>query len=561
MTGLDDIPDLVPARMLNEFVYCPRLMWLEWVQGDFADNADTVEGRYAHRRVDIQSGEVPDAVAMEEEDRIHARSVLLSGENVGLIARIDLLEGSNGKVVPVDYKLGAAPDIPAGAWEPDRVQICAQGLILRENGYVVDEGVIYYVASKQRIPVPIDELLEARTLDLLSEMRHLVAKGAIPGPLTDSPKCPRCSLVGICLPDEVTMLTRTHPPAKKSEVRRLVPARSDALPLYLQSQGITLGKSGDVLVVRERGQILQEIRAIDVSEVVLFGNVQITAQALHLLCEREIPICHFSYGGWFYGLTEGTGHKNVELRLHQYRAHADAQASLVLARSFVTGKIHNCRTLLRRNGRNVAPEVLQELHTYAERSRTASSTDELLGIEGMAAKIYFSQFNCLLNPRDNKERWTFHFDQRSRRPPRDPINALMSFAYALLTKDFMLTTRAVGFDPFLGFYHRPRYGRPALALDLMEEFRPLICDSIVVSVVNTGEIASRDFIGRAGSTALTSSGRKTFLRAYGRRMDALITHPVFGYKVSYRRILEIQARLLGRWLSGEITDYPPFMTR
>jgi CRISPR-associated protein Cas1 len=155
----------------------------------------------------------------------------------------------------------------------------------------------------------------------------------------------------------------------------------------------------------------------------------------------------------------------------------------------------------------------------------------------------------------------FNFESRNRRPPRDPVNALLSFLYAMLVKDLVVTLVGVGFDPYLGFYHQPRYGRPALALDLMEEFRPLVADSVAIGMINNGEIRPIDFIYRAGACALTDSGRKRVLEAYERRLDSFVIHPIFGYAVSYRRVFEVQARLLSRLLQGEIPHYPSFTTR
>jgi CRISP-associated protein Cas1 len=155
----------------------------------------------------------------------------------------------------------------------------------------------------------------------------------------------------------------------------------------------------------------------------------------------------------------------------------------------------------------------------------------------------------------------FDFDGRNRRPPRDPVNALLSLAYSLLTKDLTLACYAVGFDPYMGFYHQPRYGRPALALDLMEPFRPLIADSAVLSAINTRMVTSKDFIRIGPSVALTPAGRKGFYRAYELRMDTMVTHPLFDYRVTYRRLLEVQARVLARVLEGEIGEYPVFTTR
>jgi CRISPR-associated protein Cas1 len=174
----------------------------------------------------------------------------------------------------------------------------------------------------------------------------------------------------------------------------------------------------------------------------------------------------------------------------------------------------------------------------------------------MAARHYFEGFARLL-----KDGQPFNIEGRNRRPPRDPVNALLSFVYAILVKELTVVLHSVGFDPMMGFYHRPRYGRPSLALDLAEPFRPLIADSVVLTAINNGEIAPSDFVRRAGGVALTDCGRRAILSAFERRMDTLVTHPIFGYQISYRRILEVQARLLARTVLGELPRYPNFCTR
>lgn len=560
-------PELVPARMLNEYAYCPRLAYLEWVQGEFEDSVDTIEGRFQHRRVDRPSGELPvrstgdTADLMDEDDAacetIHARSVMLSDSALGAVARIDLIEGQGKTVTPVDYKHGEAPDVPEGAWEPERVQVCLQGLLLRANGYTCNEGMIYFIESRQRVRVPLDSALVSRTMELLSGLRSMAAFGQIPGPLIDSPKCPRCSLVGICLPDEVNFITAKAETVKPEDVRRLTPARDDSVPVYVQSQGAVVGKSGDQLQVKQKGQVLQKVRLMEVSHLSLFGNVQVTAQALRELCARNIPVCHFTYGGWFNGITNGMSHKNVELRCRQYVDAMTPEAALSIARRMVFGKIKNCRTLMRRNHRNPSTATLAEMDRLANRAQTAPSLDTLLGIEGAAARTYFSEFQGMIKT----ESLAFDFRGRNRRPPRDPVNAVLSFLYAMLIKQATVTALTVGFDPFLGFYHQPRYGKPALALDLVEEFRPLVADSVCLTLINNGELTLEHFITRGNSTALTQNGCRKVIEAWERRMDTLVTHPLFGYAVSYRRILEIQARLLSRHLLGELPAYPVFRTR
>lgn len=554
-------PDCVPARMVNEYAYCPRLAYIEWVQGDFADNAYTVDGTYRHRNVDREAGDLPESP--QEGETIHARSVWLSAPSEHLTARVDLIEGTGPSVSPVDYKRGTIPDNPERSFEPERVQLCAQGLVLRANGYQCHGGTIYYSSSKTRVDIAFDDALVQRTRSLVKALREAAASARIPPPLTDSPKCAGCSLAGICLPDETNLLQADAACTDEGEegVRRLMPARDDALPLYVQEQGAYVGKKGNVVTVHLKGTKLGEARLFETSQVALFGNVQVTSQAMREFLARGIPVTFFSTGGWFMGIAHGMAHKNIELRLSQYQAAGDGPRSLALATTFVTAKIQNCRTMLMRNHRQPDEDVLRGLAKLADDARKAASLPPLLGIEGMAARLYYSCFDGMIKKREEEGEWSFDFDRRNRRPPLDPVNALLSYAYALLAKDLTVAALAVGFDPYLGFYHQPRYGRPALALDVMEEFRSIVADSVVLWAVNNGVLTARDFIRRGPAAALTPDARKKFIQAYEKRMDVLITHPVFGYRISYRRVLEVQLRLLGRALAGEIPQYPAFTTR
>ena len=551
------LPDLVPARMLNEFTYCPRLAYLEWVQSEFTHNPDTLDGRLSHRRVDVEDNRfVPAAsdLSNQEESALHSRSVMLSAPKLGIIAKMDILEMDGIVATPVDYKKGFAPAIPEGAYDPERVQLCAQALILRENGFQCERGVIYFVASKTRVEISFDSSLVALTLEMLNGLRTTASSPKIPLPLIDSPKCPRCSLVGICLPDETRWLS--HAGEDEDKVRRLLPARDDALPAYVQMQGAQVGKSGDRITVKLKGELVQDIRLHDLSQLCLFGNIQVTTQALHELTDRGIPICYFSMGGWFYAITTGMIHKNVQLRMEQFATALAPEKSLRLARAFIVGKIRNSRTILRRSLDDDPENILDRLADLAILAESAPSPESLLGIEGTAARYYFSGFSKLIKGGD-----AFHFEDRNRRPPRDPINALLSFLYSMLAKEWTVTLFSVGFDPMLGFFHKPRYGRPALALDMAEEFRPLIAESTALSLVNSGELSPSHFVSKAGACSLSESGRKITIAAFERRLDSLITHPIFGYKICYRRILEVQARLLARTLSGELPTFPNFLTR
>lgn len=573
---------LIPARMINEVLYCERLLYLEYVQGEWADNVFTADGQAVHRRVNEQEKALkpaPDGESTEERPYV-ARSVWLSSERLGMTAKIDLVEVDGGSVIPVEYKRSGRPDVPAGAYLPERAQVCAQVLLLREHGYECAHGEIYYAKDRQRVELQIDDDLIEQTLRAVERVRELSAEGRLPPPLVDSPKCRGCSLVGICLPDETRALTEEPDPepvpleeepalelgndpwglavSVETPVRRMFPARDDRLPVYVQAQAANVRLEGERLVIQAKGEPAREARLSNTSHVSLFGGVNMTMPALRTLMDRGIPVLFFSYGGWFAGQALGHDSKNVELRLAQYAATQDRERCLHLARGFVSSKVLNCRTLLRRNHATPNAVALSELKQLARKARFADSLETLLGIEGTAARRYFAEFSGMLTGSGQEH---FDLEGRNRRPPRDPVNALLSFCYSLLSKELLLALRAVGLDPLLGFFHQPHFGRPSLALDLMEEFRPIIADSVVIGALNTRVIQADDFIRAAGAVSLTPPARKRLIMAFERRMDQLVTHPVFDYRISYRRVLEVQARLLSRVLLGELPRYPEFRVR
>ena len=577
-----DEQDLVPARMINEVLYCERLMYLEWVQGEWADNVFTADGKAVHRRVDRKAKVLKPPVEPRTEDQerpYSARSVWLSSKQLGITAKIDVVEVEGGSVVPVEYKRGKQPD--SGPYLPEKAQLAAQVLLLREHGYECEHGEIYYAGDRRRVAVAVDDYLVSATVGAVARARDLVADGRLPPPLEDSPKCRGCSLAGICLPDETRALrndkveqdydpqevgddpwglvgTTGDEPSEETRVRRLYPARDDKVPLYVQDHRASMRLVGERLVVTTKDAPATEARLNNMSSVNLYGNVHVTTPALRRLMQDGIPVAFYTYGGWFVGRTVGADPKNVELRLAQYRAVTDSAFCLSKARCLVASKILNCRTLLRRNHSGDSSVALGELRQLARKARETQSLESLLGIEGTAARAYFQSFAGMLKGRDMG---TFEFERRNRRPPTDPVNAMLSFCYGMLTKACAFALASVGLDPLLGFYHQPHFGRPSLALDLMEEFRPVIADSVVISAINNGVIQAGDFVTAAGSVALTGPARKRVVQAFERRMDQLVTHPVFDYRISYRRLLEVQARLVSRLVLGELDQYPEFRVR
>ncbi len=563
--GTEASGHLIPASMLAAYAYCPRLSYLQWVQGEFQDSAETVEGRLLHRWIDAEEDAIP-----EDFRPFHARSVSLSAPQAGVCCRIDLLEGDGSQVTPIEYKRGetrkgqAAP----GIFEPHLIQLAAQCLALRENGFSCDEGMVYYIRSQERVPVKFDRQLLDRTGALLADMRRAVQRGMLPPPLENSQRCDRCSMAGICLPDEVNLLRemgaekepnqeRKQKGQPEEKIRMLLASRDDQVPLYVVGQGKTVRKRGERLEVwsYEEGKI-SEARVREISKVCLYGSAEITTPAMVELMQRNVPVLHFTHGGWFQGIALGMSHKNVQLRIQQFRWAEDEERSLSLARKIVSGKIENCRVLLSRNDKEIPGEVLESLKRLAAQAEGASQMQSLLGFEGAAAEVYFGRFGNMLKSSQN-----FSFQNRNKRPPKDPVNSVLSYLYGVLAKELFSTVLAAGFDPYLGFYHQPRYGRPALALDMMEEFRPVIADSSALTLFNKEELAGNDFIRTGIGISLTPDARRKVIAGYERRMQSEVVHPIFGYRLSYRRILEVQARLLARVLSGEIKEYPAFVTR
>lgn len=619
------LSDLLPARMVNEFVYCPRLFYYEFVEGIFVHNADTLQGKYQHKRQDGGRGALPKAGATrdEEPEVIHSRSVSLFSDELGVTAKLDLVEmraGDDGAgaydVVPVEYKKGAPREGDDGKelWDPDRIQLGLQILLLRENGYRCDSGIVFYRATRQRVTYEMTDDDAEWIATTLDAARRCV-KGPIPPPLDHSVKCPRCSLVSVCLPDETRMLKPDEdaeaervrqmafpfqeliengnsggngegaadrlcfpyglipeiriPKLKPGEdVRRLIAPNPETRALYLNTAGHFVGKKDECLVVKEKKKAIGEFRLKDLHHVALFGPVQLSTAVVHTLCERDIPISYFSMGGWFYGMTRGHSLKNVFTRIEQFSTASEVERSLPYARLMVHGKIRNQRTLLMRNHIQLSKGVARTLKFFASQALGATSLASLLGIEGSAAALYYAHFAGMLKSskdetpdEEEQQQLNFDFEGRNRRPPRDPVNAVLSLAYSLLVKDCTLAAYSVGLDPYIGFYHQPRFGKPAMALDLMEEFRPLVADSVVLTLINQKRLTPKDFIAAGKSVGLTPSGRKAVFHAYEQRMSDGITHPVFGYKVSYRRALELQVRMLAKTLAGEIEQYVPFLTR
>ena len=332
--------------------------------------------------------------------------------------------------------------------------------------------------------------------------------------------------------------------------------------LYLVEQGATVHKEGDNFLVVKEGVALQKVPAAKVEQVVVFGNVHLTIPVLHTLLLQGVDCVFCSSTGRFHGrlLSQESGFGL--LRLAQLRAVTQEDGKLSVARAMVRGKLSNQRTLLLRYAREgvggqevrQAVQGLEELLRDLEHVRGAA---RLHGVEGQGSALYYQGFRAVL-------RQNLGFQRRQRRPPRDPVNSLLSFGYTLLAYAVQSAVRTVGLDPFLGFLHEVRSSRPSLALDLMEEFRPVIVDSVVLRVLNTRELTPQDFEEvpeEDGMVRLRPDGMRAFLARYEERVQGRVLYPPTGTQETYRRILELQARHLARVVLGKDGAYQPLLVR
>jgi CRISPR-associated protein Cas1 len=553
--------ELIPLRGLNELAYCPRLYHLMYVQGIFDNSADTVEGSAEHKRRKARKKAGGDGTETPWGSDAVAH-LTLSCSIKGITGKFDVLLNVGDSVVPVEDKHGPAPDgracfdiggyeLAPEVWYNDQMQLAGQMWLLRANGYSCKSGRVYYRKTKSMVTLTWNDNLEAALDWTICQSRKL--NGApMPPPLHNSEKCIRCSLNHVCLPDETLALD-----GKLEEPRRLHPGRDHAGVLYLTTPGCKLVKDGDNLRIWQRDQHHDTISAKDVSSVCIFGNAQMSTQVLTDFFHRGISVFYFTSGGWLRGVSMPLTTQNVLLRKQQFLKLSIPDFAIRIARGIVQSKIANQRTLLRRNRSDNLSETLDKLAVYREQAGDADSSETLRGIEGIAARIYWSGFATCLRS-DNSG---MAMNGRNRRPPRDPVNAMLSYGYTLLMRDCYAAAAQVGLDPLFGGYHTVVPGRPALALDLMEAFRPLIVDSAVLRGVNERAFTKQDFISRPGSCVFKETARKNWIASYERRIDDMITHPAFGYRLSYRRVLHLEARLFARFLEGDISTYTPLTTR
>ena len=568
---------LWPARNVAEYAYCPRLFYYMQVEGIFVPSSDTEKGVAVHRRVDKPSAaqEKVDESEADPDRPKTVRSLALTSESLGLTATLDLAEISGQVAMPVEYRKGRPKHVAVGppaddcgemeqtplshpeAWPTDRIQVGLQAILLESAGYAVPEAVIYYAGEKLRLRITVDDALKAEALRTLEKAKQC-AEGSRPLPLVNDSRCPRCSLQPICLPDEVNH-QRAQSPTDELTPRKIWPPCDDGIHVVAQQEGVKVGVRGmELRVTDKNGAVVKSVPLANLESLSLLGSVQITTQAIHALAGMNTPIAFLSPAGRLVAMIDPLDSVSAEVRRSQIRKLDCPDVCLELARALVAAKIVNQRTLLLRNHSSLPAGVAADLAKEAKNAAQADSVDAVRGHEGQAAAIYFGHFSGMFKGPLSVE---FDANGRKRRPPPDPINSCLSLAYSMLTHECVAALRLARLEPSIGGFHVSRPGRPAFALDLMEPFRPLIADSVAITCFNRGELTEGHFLRTASGCSLTDAGRRIFFNALGRRMDTEVTHPVFEYRLSYRRMIVLHARMIAAWLTGDIPSLAFLTTR
>ena len=523
---------------LHALAYCERLFYLEEVEEIRIADAAVYAGRRLHEELAADEGE-------------HV-SLVLESETLGIRGKVDCLRRRDGRLIPYEHKRGrsAKGDDGPQAWPSDRLQVCAYALLVEEHtGTPIEEARIRYHANNTTVRVAVDDAARDEVRKAVARARTLSQSVERP-PVADNDRlCLRCSLAPVCLPEE-ERLARDE----GWEPVRLFPQDRERQTIHVATHGARVGKSGDTLTITSPDGQKQAFPIREVGEIVIHGYAQISTQAIHLCASQEIGVHWFTGGGRYVsGLTAGAS--PVQRRIRQFEALRDPGVTFRLARRLAMARMSGQLGFLLRASRGKdrtasgIDAAIRGLRNALRAAGHVEGIDVLRGHEGEAGRHYFSGFPGLLRD-DLDDR--LRFNGRNRRPPRDRINALLNFGYALLYRDVLQAIIAVGLEPAFGFFHRPRSAAHPLVLDLMELFRVPLWDMPLVASVNRLQWdAEADFTQAGKQVWLSDAGRKKAIAVYERRKEDRWKHPVTGYSLSYARLIELEARLLEKEWAGE----------
>lgn len=523
---------------LHALAYCPRLFYLEEVEELYTQDAAVFAGRRLHAELEKQ----------EDEDW---EELFLTSEELGIRGRVDALRTRDGETIPYEHKRGKCyrdENKQPQAWESDKLQILAYACLLESAlGIPIKEGRIRYHADNVLIHIPLDEAGRTSVTEAIQTAINL-RKSTHRPPVTDNERlCARCSLSPVCLPEEARL---AHD--KEWQPIRLFPEDDDRQILHVLEPGTKVGRTGEQIKITRRNQPVEIIPARQIGQLVLHSFSQISTQALHFCSQQQMGV-HFISGGGRYLGSFDTRNGSIQRRIRQYSALSNSDICLELARKLVNCRAKGQRKFLMRGKKTKASErltkAIAQMKAVLKLISQAKSLESLLGYEGNLAALYFDALPDLISSDAPPE---MGFDKRNRRPPKDRFNAMLGFGYALLIKDVTNSILTVGLEPALGFYHQPRSQAAPLALDLMEIFRVPLVDMIIVSSINRNQWDIQlDFDIRGKQVWLSETGKRKFVELYENRKQQTWKHPVTGYSLTYRRLLELEVRLLEKEWMGE----------
>lgn len=527
--------ELLNISAVAEWAYCPRSAWYE-----------IHNGRRKARNVHVEAGLVEDEKRLERDQRVKEGRIIHYGlplrcDELGLQGQGDAVWEEGETLTVIEYRHGDGPGN-----ETDELTLGMLMMALKESepGKEV-RGRLFFTGNRCEQELKLTDELIGRARSASKRVRSMLS--AVEAPTNElKPLCRGCSWYEICCPDLASV-------GVGEDVKVLPRARFDRV-LYVDHPGAKVRLKGLTLEVCKDKEKLATLGLETIDQLVLVGKgTHITTPALRTLAAEGIETVLLSAWGRFQARLVGSQYRNPKLQRAQHRRSLDPVFRLSMAREIVGAKLHNQRIQLQRLKRRSMGEglikALKSIRGLQNRVSSCEGLDSLRGLEGLAAREYFRGIARVVEDKD------FIFPKRSRRPARDPFNALLSFCYSLLTKDVEAAIHLVGLNPCFGVYHSEVYGRPALALDLMEEFRPILADAVALRLVNQKILQGKHFRTDLGTVQITEPGRKKLYRAWEKRMNETLIHPWLGTSFSYRRTLELQVRLFAKVLEGDLAAY------
>lgn len=531
------LPDTeyLPISLVCHTVFCPRRTWLE-ANGEKTDTYQMEAGYSAHRRVDSPGQSRPNEL----------RSLTLRSDTHGLVGKADLVHTDDVSVRLVEYK--ATPlRKTATVTQAQKVQLALQALCLEESGFLVSGASVRFTDHNRTIPVDLSSHLRETALDYVAQTQEIVESRNAPAPHIDDARCNSCSHLSVCLPDERQ---------QKTVRRRIRAADSGGQLLHVTVPGSRVSLSRGRVRISKHKEELATVATEQVDGIVVHGNIDISAALLRQMLWRRNPVVWCSSTGRVYGWSQPADGPNGASRMRQHVLFQNGY--LPIAQKMIFAKLQNQATFLRRNSRTTPDTTI--LRELARAALECTDINQLFGIEGEGASYYFSNFGGLVKIRA-MEKYSFEWVGRRGRGATDPINILLNYAYGMLTVECIRALVSCGLDPHAGVLHSSSRNKPALALDLMEEFRPIVADSAVIGMLNKLAFPLRGFSRNGEALRLSDDGRKAIVRSIENRLEEEFTHPTFGYKVTWRRAIEVQARMLLGVIDGTQPSYKGIVTR